>query len=262
MATFFVLGDHPEPLCRDGENGPPHPKKSAFSEFSCVSDSPIGRPVLQAVPIFGDPDSMTHLPAGSLSASDLISSQAESQQNSKMAIRAIRRLFAPGAGSFISAATLSLFCVLSSSGQAPTLAPSWNQQLPVTIPTARFADTLAYDAAHSQVVMFGGFTNGGVVSDTWLWNGTNWTQANPANSPSARSNQTMVYDAAQGQVVMFGGAVTAQGSSRLNDTWLWNGANWTQVTGLSTTPPSAKQRRHGLRCGPRPGCFVRRSRRE
>ena len=155
-----------------------------------------------------------------------------------MAIRAIRRLFPRNLGGFISTAALLLTCGLSSSGQAPTLAPSWSQQLPATIPTARYANGLAYDAAHSQVVMFGGFTNGGVVNDTWLWNGTNWTQANPGNSPSARSNLTMVYDAAQGQVVMFGGAVTAQGSSRLNDTWLWNGTNWTQVTGLSTTPPA------------------------
>jgi len=38
-------------------------------------------------------------------------------------------------------------------------------------------------------------------------------------------------------VVMFGGATGSTGSSRLNDTWLWNGTSWSQVTGLATTPP-------------------------
>ncbi|MGB6724391.1 MAG: kelch repeat-containing protein, partial [Terracidiphilus sp.] len=132
---------------------------------------------------------------------------------------------------------LGTVCV---AGHAQTLAPNWNQLSPATPPPARFATSLAYDSAHAQVVMYGGFGDSGIVGDTWLWNGTNWTQANPANSPSARSNQTMVYDAAQGAVVMFGGATAAQASSRLGDTWLWNGttANWTQVTGLSSTPPA------------------------
>jgi predicted Zn-dependent protease with MMP-like domain len=124
--------------------------------------------------------------------------------------------------------------------QAPTLEGGWTQQSPATPPGARFATSLAYDSAHAQVVLFGGFGVSGIVNDTWLWNGTNWTQVFPSDSPTARSNQTMVYDAAQGEVVMFGGATSAQGTSRMNDTWLWNGNtnNWTQVTGLSSTPPA------------------------
>ena len=31
---------------------------------------------------------------------------------------------------------------------------------------------MAYDAAHGQVVMFGGFTGGTVLNDTWIWDGT------------------------------------------------------------------------------------------
>ena len=72
--------------------------------------------------------------------------------------------------------------------------------------------------------MFGGFTNAGDVNETWLWDGTNWTQVTPSSgNPSARDGQTMVYDTAQGDVVMFGGSTGTQGSSRLNETWLWDG---------------------------------------
>src|SRR5579863_4968210 len=135
------------------------------------------------------------------------------------------------------AALAALLAIVCASAPAQTLAPAWTQLSPATQPPVRFAPGLAYDAAHGQVVMFGGFGASGILNDTWLWNGANWTQANPANSPGARSNQSMVYDAAHGQVVMFGGSTSAQGSSRMNDTWLWDGTNWTQVTGLSAIPP-------------------------
>ena len=176
---------------------------------------------------------MIHLPAGPSSASGLISFQIQCKQKLNTGIRTIRRVSVRNIGRFIFAA--ALFCSLA---QAQTLAPGWNQLSPTTVPPERFASSLAYDAGHGQVVMFGGFGYSNILNDTWLWNGTNWTQVAPANSPSARSNQTMVYDAAQGQVVMFGGATSAQGSSRLNDTWAWNGSNWTNVTPASGNPPT------------------------
>jgi hypothetical protein len=47
----------------------------------------------------------------------------------------------------------------------------------------------------------------------------------------------MAYDAAQGQVVLFGGLATV--SSRLGDTWLWNGSNWTQASPANSPPARA-----------------------
>jgi hypothetical protein len=93
---------------------------------------------------------------------------------------------------------------------------------------------MAYDAGHSQVVLFGGFGEGTYLNDTWLWNGTNWAQANPVTSPSPRAAHSMAYDAAHGQVVLFGGLASA--SSRLGDTWLWNGTNWTQAAPANSPP--------------------------
>jgi hypothetical protein len=95
---------------------------------------------------------------------------------------------------------------------------------------------MAYDAGHGRVVLFGGYTGTGVSSDTWVWDGTDWTNvtpSNPASSPSAREGAAMAYDAAHGQVVLFSGN---NGSSYTSDTWVWDGANWTNVTPASPAP--------------------------
>src|SRR5271166_2737266 len=115
----------------------------------------------------------------------------------------------------------------------PSLAPGWYQQSPATSPGGRFDHAIAYDAAHGQVVLFGGFG----ANDTWVWNGTTWTQAVPPNTPNnpgPRANAAMVYDAAHGQVVMFGGLVDG---TRLGDTWLWNGTSWTQANPANSPTP-------------------------
>jgi hypothetical protein len=128
---------------------------------------------------------------------------------------------------------LGAFCAPT---QAQNLVPNWYQQSPATSPSARYIHAITYDAAHGQVVLFGGFGGGGDLNDTWVWNGTTWAQENPASSPSPRSAHAMVYDAAHGQVVLFGGLVGA--GTRLGDTWLWDGTNWTQAS--PTTSPSAR----------------------
>ena len=62
---------------------------------------------------------------------------------------------------------------------------------------------MAYDAAHGQIVLFGGRNDGGNFSDTWVWDGTNWTQKSPATIPRERYGAAMAYDAAHGQIVLF-----------------------------------------------------------
>ena len=117
----------------------------------------------------------------------------------------------------------------------------------------RYWPTLAYDGAHGKVLAFGGmwetplYTNdacyefsdasSGLLNDTWTWDGSTWIQASPATSPPGRYNAAMVYDAAIGKIVMFGGnttfpptcAVCEDSVAELNDTWEWDGTNWTQV---------------------------------
>ena len=115
-------------------------------------------------------------------------------------------------------------------------ATTWTEANPSTSPAARAAHAMTYDAAHGNVIMFGGFSpSTDRFGDTWLWDGTNWTQANPANSPSARDAAVMVYDAATGNVLLFGGSSE---SGALSDTWTWNGTTWTALSPANS--PSAR----------------------
>src|ERR1051326_3485654 len=58
-----------------------------------------------------------------------------------------------------------------------------------------------------------------------------WTQKQDVG-PSARSNASMAFDSTKGRTLLFGGAGGTAGSSLLNDTWEWDGDNWTQVADI------------------------------
>ena len=99
-------------------------------------------------------------------------------------------------------------------------------------PSPRDDFGMAYDAALGKVILFGGSSTAGNLNDTWTWDGMNgWTQLiapNTAGSPPPRYAAGMAYNAVLGQAVMFGG--TTSGTNYLNDTWVWNGTNWTEGT--------------------------------
>lgn len=105
--------------------------------------------------------------------------------------------------------------------------PSWTQKLPVNSPSSRYLAGLTYDAYRGETVLFGGrdSTN---RNDTWVWNGVNWTLKNPTHSPSPRQVLAMTYDEARHEVVLFGGYDNGFLNPYLNDTWVWDGSDWTQ----------------------------------
>src|ERR1700733_3508008 len=72
-------------------------------------------------------------------------------------------------------------------------------------------------------ILLAGAVNPSAQSPTLL---PNWNQLSPANSPSPRETHALAYDATHGQVVLFGGF----SGSYLNDTWVFNGTTWTNVT--------------------------------
>lgn len=98
----------------------------------------------------------------------------------------------------------------------------------VTCPSARYGAMMAYDANNSTWVLFGGVTTNGYAFDTWTFNGTTWTNVTGGTpglgAPLARASGVMAYHTASTSVVMFGGLTSTYA---LNDTWTWNGTNWT-----------------------------------
>jgi hypothetical protein len=77
------------------------------------------------------------------------------------------------------------------------------------------------------VVLFGGEDAGGVLGDTWTWDGSTWTAT--AGGPPARSGHSM-----GPYITLFGGRSAA--GEPLGDTWRWGG-EWIQAGGAG---PSAR----------------------
>lgn len=120
-------------------------------------------------------------------------------------------------------------------------------------PNARAYHGMAYDAAHGNVVVFGGNATNGVTTaaandETWLltrtgastgtWTATCGGCVSGTSKPAARGHAAMAY-AGGGKVLLFGGA------SYSSDTWEWDGGTlqWTQrCTGCvaGSTKPSGR----------------------
>lgn len=93
---------------------------------------------------------------------------------------------------------------------------------------------MTFDLVRGHTLLFGGAATGASFSlrnDTWTYDGVNWTLQTPPQSPSGRFGANMVLDLVRGVVVLYGGIGSLISIARPNDeTWEWNGANWTRIT--------------------------------
>lgn len=138
----------------------------------------------------------------------------------------------------------------------------WTERNPPgPTPARRHRHAMAYDAARSETILFGGIENAGEVCDsdgedqfcsaTWKWDGEAWTVAVAASStapaPTSRRGHSMAYDPVREQIVLFGGqpalGETCDGESDYcRDTWLWDGTGWTQAgQGALQPQPSGRE---------------------
>ena len=122
----------------------------------------------------------------------------------------------------------------------------WAQLFPATSPSARAAHQVAYDTTRSRIVLFGGrqaktTVDGKItlLNDTWVWKNNNWQEVVTSNAPDPRHLMAMAYDSARDRVVLFGGseyAANGEDFEAQNDTWEFDGTNWTQVDITGTVP--------------------------
>src|SRR5438045_594245 len=105
-------------------------------------------------------------------------------------------------------------------------------------PSGRTASRMVWDAKTSHMILFGGSTkvDPGTrlaydLNDTWEWLGDHWVQRYPAHVPHGRSFQTMAYDSNRSRTLLFGGksGTTTTDSTFYNDTWTFDGNDWTQI---------------------------------
>jgi hypothetical protein len=101
-------------------------------------------------------------------------------------------------------------------------------------PSRRSLHSMAF--AGSGTLLFGGQNGAVATADTWLWNGEDWTQL-ADSGPTSRINHAMAFDSNRSRVVLFGGAGNFPGQLQvLNDTWEWDGQEWTQQEDIG--PPA------------------------
>ncbi|HEU5356672.1 MAG TPA: RHS repeat-associated core domain-containing protein [Actinocrinis sp.] len=109
-------------------------------------------------------------------------------------------------------------------------------------PTPRTSPAAGWDQATKSFVLFGGNNTpqGGLfLGDTWVWQKGRWTQISPASAPPARAYAASAYDSATGTFVIFGG-YNLQTGTNYNDTWTFDGKNWTQQH-PAHSPPALNQ---------------------
>jgi hypothetical protein len=116
------------------------------------------------------------------------------------------------------------------------IAETWTEQFPASAPSP-WRTMIAYDGLTNNVVLFGGDDGAAEYNDTWTWDGTTWTQQFPATSPPARVDGAIAFDPQVHGVILFGGYVNTDTDS-LNDTWFWDGTNWTRAH--PTKSPTAR----------------------
>lgn len=118
---------------------------------------------------------------------------------------------------------------------------AWSQLTPVTGgPSPRASGAMAFDAGLGEVVLFGGMTSSmasGVDGETWTFDGVQWNQRSPAHSPAARFGHAMAYDFASGRTILTGG-IDSTFNGFLQDTWAWDGTDWTLLSAATPAPIS------------------------
>ena len=109
------------------------------------------------------------------------------------------------------------------------------------VPAPREGAALAWDAKDQYLLMFGGAITGPdganlTPDDTWAWTNHAWKALRTPKSPPGRTFPAMAYDPIRQQVVMFGGG-SANSDPFRNDTWTWDGIDWTQVQPTTSPQP-------------------------
>jgi hypothetical protein len=98
---------------------------------------------------------------------------------------------------------------------------------------------ITFDSVRGKVVAFGGLTPPFVVhNDTWEYDGSDWSQVVTTHAPLTRWNTGLAFDPVRGKTVLFAGYADPVPGGAVNDTWEYDGSDWTQI--FPAHSPSAR----------------------
>lgn len=113
---------------------------------------------------------------------------------------------------------------------------SWTQLATDGSGPVRYHYAYGYDSVRNRVLLFGGTDGGRDYNDLYGWDlefPEGWQVLDAGTGPSPRSYARMAYHAASEMMVVFGGFTS---SGPVNETWLWNGASWTEYESAVAPP--------------------------
>lgn len=105
----------------------------------------------------------------------------------------------------------------------------WSQVWPATAPSPRDAHGMAWDGNLGETVLFGGWDGQVALADTWSWNGTRWLHRLTPRAPGIRASTNMTWDARARRVVLTGGWDPRAGPAVFDDTWAFDGLDWSPL---------------------------------
>ncbi|MBL8724646.1 MAG: hypothetical protein JNK49_11400 [Planctomycetes bacterium] len=106
---------------------------------------------------------------------------------------------------------------------------TWMRMQPQNSPPPRRGAGIAWSPANLAFLLFGGAdAQNAVLTDTWLWNGTDWLPQIPSTSPDI--SLQIVTDPAGGVL-----GLRREIIGSVNDQWQWSGSNWANTPGPSAT---------------------------
>ncbi|MGP8076300.1 MAG: PKD domain-containing protein [Thermoplasmata archaeon] len=112
---------------------------------------------------------------------------------------------------------------------------------PGTRPSPSESGAMAYDPLDQESVYFGGCTAAQCPDNqTWAFSNGTWSNiTNLRDAPPARWGEMMDYDPNMQGLLMFGGQ--SAGFAAFNDTWLFRGGVWTNLTGINPVAPTPRE---------------------
>ncbi|HEY6468931.1 MAG TPA: hypothetical protein VI434_04120 [Candidatus Dormibacteraeota bacterium] len=128
---------------------------------------------------------------------------------------------------------------------------NWTELHPSSNPAPRAGSVMAYDPVSHNLLIFGGDAGNTTSNETWLFNGHAWTRVRFAKGvpqPRGRDSTVMAADTANQTIVLFGGEeVTGPNTvASANDTWTWNGSDWTQAHPQNVPPARGVEAESGM----------------
>lgn len=116
----------------------------------------------------------------------------------------------------------------------------WTEMSPAQHPDARYSHAMAFDAIAGAVIMYGGWSEGMTLDDTWAYYTLNNTWKDLAPSDEGlygRAYTKMAFDPGAGEMVLFGGYWD---DNYCNDTWTYNYSRNLWAEKKSVSAPSIR----------------------